>query len=478
MNNLSSSGARIGGDDYQHLIGWIYAVNSCLPNSNVTHIGVEDLNAGNADDVTIYKDNNSKEFIQIKFSVDGRALVNIDWLMQPSKTGGASIIQGLFATWEKHSTNDCKTQIKFICNRPASNVDGFISVRDGKNGTVINRVSSSIKNNLASHLQTSPENISDFLGDLSFVVGRLYDEFRNEAKTCMYCTGLRYDEEAITTGESIVRKWVTNGKRKLAVSEIKEEIKKLIRPDGLPRTSLLIQAIDRDPAPETATVVLDWVDLFEGDEPRVRRVLKDNKLWNGKLRKEIQQAAKLLKSNNDSRVLIRGFMRLPTWFTTGVEFSKTVGFKEVVSFQGGEPWSSIGDMDDFLIEIVRDEKLSGKDDIAIGISVSADLSNDVLQYLKTTPGNIERFMCIAPRSGIGNTIFQNDKQVRKWAYNTRDIIRGIVCDYQPSKIHLFISAPSGATLLLGHLWDRMPPTQLYEDGGAVGNYCPSFFIPN
>ena len=88
MNSLSSSGARIGGDDYQHLIGWIYAVNSCFPNSNVTHIGVEDLNAGNADDVTIYKDNNSKEFIQIKFSVDGRALVNIDWLMQPSKTGG------------------------------------------------------------------------------------------------------------------------------------------------------------------------------------------------------------------------------------------------------------------------------------------------------------------------------------------------------------------------------------------------------
>lgn len=478
MNNLSSSGARIGGDDYQHLIGWICAVRSCLPDSNVTHIGIEDPDAGNADDVTIYKDDNSREFTQVKFSVDGRAFLDINWLMEQSEKGGASILQRLFSVWDRHTNDGCKIQIKFICNRPASNTDGFISVRDGKNGTVINRISESMKKELASHLKATPEKMKNFLSQLVFIVGRLYDEYRKEAKECMICAGLRYDDEAVALGESIVRKWVTNGRRSLTLSELQEEIKPLLHPDNLPLNSLLIQAIDRHPIPDSATIALDWVDLFEGDEPRVRRKLKDNTHWNDKFRQEIQQAAKSLQSNKDKRVLIKGYMRLPTWFTSGVEFGKTVGFEEIVSFQGGVPWSSKGDMEEFPVEIINNQELSSGNEVAIVIAVSADLSADVLRHLKNISSGIGRFICLAPQLGISNTAFGNDKQVRKWAYNTRDLVRSIVRDYQPSKIHLFIAAPSGATLLLGHLWDRMPPTQLYEDGGATGNYSPSFFIPN
>ena len=31
---------------------------------------------------------------------------------------------------------------------------------------------------------------------------------------------------------------------------------------------------------------------------------------------------------------------------------------------------------------------------------------------------------------------------------------------------------------LGHLWDRMPATQLYEDLGPTEGYSPSYLIPN
>jgi SMODS-associated and fused to various effectors sensor domain len=57
-------------------------------------------------------------------------------------------------------------------------------------------------------------------------------------------------------------------------------------------------------------------------------------------------------------------------------------------------------------------------------------------------------------------------------------VRVLVRKYRPTKIHLFLATPSSGALLLGHLWDRMPPTQLYEDLGPVGGYCPSFIIPN
>lgn len=485
MNSfLSSSGARVRGDEYQHLIGWIQVIRAVLPNSNVNEVGIEDPDAGNADDITIYKSSGSNEFFQIKSAVDGREIANIDWLMRSSKTGGLSIIKGLFDIWNQHNVSGSRLKITFFTNRPASADDNFISLRDGKDGTVAKRIKEAgpnskvgrLRQHLITHLNTTDEKCLSFLNDLSFRVGRLYDELREDARTLMYSAGLRYDEEAITLGESIVRGWVTDGKRRLAITDIKQEIKDLLRMGELPSASLLVQAIDQDPMPETATIALNWVDSFDGDEPRTRRIPRDSTLWNTKFRKEIQEAAKLMRSRRETRVLVRGHMRLPTWFTIGVELGRTVGFEEVASFQGNVPWSSKGVVDEYPVEVTCNNEFSNKNEMAIGIALSVDPSKDVINHLQKTSNDIGRYICIAPTVGVGNTILKNDKQVRQWAYNVRDTVRDIAREYQPSKIHLFLSTPHGAALLLGHLWDRIPPTQLYEDLGALGDYLPSFFI--
>lgn len=484
MSSLSSSGARIRGDDYQHLIAWIKVVEATMSNSNVLEIGIEDPDAGNADDVTIYKKNGPNEFFQIKSSVDGREPASIDWLIRPSKNGGPSILQGLLKIWQEHRDNGSKLTINFHTNRPAAIDDNFISLRDGKNGTVAKRLKESssanvnrLKKQLTSHLNVTEEILYDFLDDVSFRIGRLYTEVRDDARTLMFAAGFRYDDEAITLGESIVRAWVTDAKRRLKIADIENEIKHLRRQNELPAASLVVQAIDRDPTSDTATVALDWVDSFNGDEPRTRRVLQDDMFWKN-FRSEIQESAKLIRSRHEARVLVRGHMRLPTWFTIGVEFGRTAGFEEIVSFQGNSPWSSKGAGTKFPVKVVCDEKLSDKNEIAISIAVSLDPSQDVKNYLQSSPHNIGRYVCIIPAVGVGNTAFKNEKQVRQWSCNVRDLVREIIRNYRPSKIHLFLAIPHGAALLLGHLWDRMTPTQLYEDPGGVGHYSPSFFIPN
>ena len=483
---LSPSGARIRGDEYQHLIGWIQVVCAVLPNSNVIEVGIEDPDAGNADDVTIYKSSGPKEFFQIKSAVDGRETANIDWLIRPSKTGGPSIIKGLFDIWNQHNVSGSKLKITFFTNRPASADDNFISLRDGRNGTVVKRIKEGdpnseigrLRKRLITHLNTTEEECLSFLNDLSFRVGRLYDELRADARTLMYSAGFRYDEEAITLGESIVRSWVTNGKRRLAITEVKDEVKGLLRMGETPSAALLIQAIDRDPMPETATIVLEWIDFFSGTEPRTRRALIDNALWNTKFKKEIQEAARILRSQGETRVLVKGYMRLPTWFTAGVELGRTAGFEEIASFQGDALWSSKGEVIEYPVEIISNNKLSEKSELAVSIALSVDPTKDVINHLQKTSNDVGRYICIAPTVGVGNTVLQNERQVRQWAYNIRDEVRNISREYQPSKVHLFLSAPHGAVLLLGHLWDRMPPTQLYEDAGAIGSYSPSFLIPN
>jgi hypothetical protein len=44
------------------------------------------------------------------------------------------------------------------------------------------------------------------------------------------------------------------------------------------------------------------------------------------------------------------------------------------------------------------------------------------------------------------------------------------------RIHLFLAMPGGLALLLGHFWDRMPPTQTYED--LLAAYEKAFLIAN
>ncbi|MFJ5865067.1 SAVED domain-containing protein [Streptomyces parvus] len=42
--------------------------------------------------------------------------------------------------------------------------------------------------------------------------------------------------------------------------------------------------------------------------------------------------------------------------------------------------------------------------------------------------------------------------------------------------HLFLACPMGLALLLGHRWNRLRPTVVYEDVGTVDAYEPAFFV--
>ncbi len=482
---LSASGARIRGDDHHHLFAWIEALRALQPASGILAVGIEDPEAGNADDVTVYREDGTREFFQVKSSVDGREVVSIEWLMAPSRAGGLSILQRFFNVWANDSSGQQRPKLALVTNRPPAADDPVIALRDGRNGTVASRLREAApksragiaRKKIARHLSIEEEELLTFLDDLSLRVSRLYDELKEQVWPLMYAAGLRHDEEALALGLSIVRGWVTDGKRRLPVEEIRRAVAPLERPGDLPAVSLVIQAIDRDPMPESAAIVLDWVDLFPGPEPRTRRRPCDDGLWNRKFRPELQEAARKLRAQGHRRVLVRGYIRLPMWFATGVELGRTAGF-EVVAFQKGAPWSSDGKVGDFPIRVSVNQGLGSGTELALGIAVAADLSEDVLTFLKKSVPEVGRLMCTLPETGPSNVAIRSDAEARAWALNTRDTVRKVVRDYQPFRIHLFLASPHGAALLLGHLWDRMPPTQLYEDLGPLEGYCPSFTIPN
>ena len=480
---LSASGARIRGDDYQHLFAWCHALRAINGASGITKIGIEDPAAGNADDVTVYRKGGKREYYQVKSSVDARNTVGVEWLMKTTKSGGSSIIQGFYRLWAGEQ-GKLKPKITLVTNRLPSDADPLLSMRDGIDCTVVRYLlhaepkskADNILSMLVSHLNVTKEEVLQFFHDLRFMLGITNDVLTELVRDRMCIAGLRHDKDAVEQGVSIVRGWVTGGKRKITTSELRRAVKPLMQPGDPPTASILVQAIDRDPVPEAATIVLDWFDRFSGNEPRDRRQLLDPEMWNDKFRPELRQAAQYLRSQGHTHVLVKGHMRLPTWFAVGIELCKTAGF-EVSSFQGQTAWSSVGEPSDVAIEHTATTLGLGQD-LAVGIALAFDLSPDALTYLHDKQINVGKYVCISPTNGASNQSIDNAAEARGWAYEVRDSIRRLVQKYRPSQIHLFLAGPGGAILLLGHLWDSMPCTQIYEYLGSTKGYAPSYLIPN
>jgi len=166
----------------------------------------------------VYKSDGSAEWFQVKSAVDGRQVASIARVIEPSKTGGPSILQGLYRTWTQHRSRGIK--IVLVTNRPPAADDPILTLRDGKDGTVVRRLrevsagsrAGRLRAEVASHLGVADDSLLQFLADLSFRIGRLETELRNEALPLMYADGLRHDDEAVGMGISLVRQLVTDGK--------------------------------------------------------------------------------------------------------------------------------------------------------------------------------------------------------------------------------------------------------------------------
>jgi hypothetical protein len=147
------------------------------------------------------------------------------------------------------------------------------------------------------------------------------------------------------------------------------------------RGVLLVQALDHDPWPEAANVAVDWVDLFEGTEAGNRRQLQDCGKWNARLKEDLRAAVIEVRRQGFEDVFVAGLMRAAPAFAVGYHFSDVAGLA-IATRQRSETWVSRGDASTVAVDR-SDTELGRGDEVAIGVSVSNDLSDDVLRFLET-----------------------------------------------------------------------------------------------
>jgi hypothetical protein len=308
------------------------------------------------------------------------------------------------------------------------------------------------------------------LAHLRFRTGRPFSAELERADSMMWGHGLRTGRSAVDSAIAFVREWVQERWRTLSVDQLRGRVDDRIGRGTDPGALLVIEAIDDDLHPEDATERLRWVELYEGDDPNRRRQLRDSRAWDGVVGPDLEAVAEALQGAGHRRVLVRGALRLPIWFAAGAALRHVRGF-DVAALHHGSIWSSESATGAPLRPEVAVEVMDRGNHLAIALGVATDPTAAVGRFLGEETGlPVGQVAHLRPVGGPGPEVVPDGPTAARMAVGWRDAVRDLLEEYPAQHIHLFLSVPGGLALLLGHRWNALRPTTVYEHLGAGSGY--------
>lgn len=470
----SSSGVRLEGDDYQHLVT-LNEVLRAMRGNGVDAVTVEASDTGNVDDIVLAGAAGATRYTQVKHAVDGQTPVGTTWLLSPARKGGRSLLQRFHASWVHLGGLEVRPYLQLVTDRDIDPTDPILKMIDRRTGLVVPAIrAASVQEQRAEwarHLDVSEDELVTFLEDLRFVTGRSMAAEREIAELQLQALGLVSGGGTIDSGLAFVREWVQERERTMEVAALGPLIEGRIGRAALPSILLVVEGIDADPATAQADVGLRFVELYDGDDPFSRRTLHDHADWQGEVWTELQRAAEHLRQAGGTRVVVSGRMRLPMWFGAGCALRDVLGF-EVSSVQRGQRWAS----DELGNSLPLDAKLRTVGDehgLAVVLSVAADAEGEAVACAAELP--VGRVLAIAPTTGANAGVVPDGPTGAALAVAIRNLVRQHL-DGATEEIHLFMAVPAGLALLLGHRWNALRPTVVYEHLGAGRGYARTYRV--
>lgn len=465
----SASGARQGGDDYQHLVAWNRILRALMPSRQLESVALEALDAGNVDDVVIRYTDRPSEFAQVRYAVDGSSPLNSAYLTRLAAPRGTSMLQKFHASWIALQRDEAPT-LMLITNRLADPGDPAFSTLDGRTELLAPALlqatpSSSLGKLLAewtSHLGCTDVKLAELLSAIRFRVGRPYRAEEEWAADLMTAAGLRSDPSSIRLGIDRVRRWVLDGHRSLTRDAASAGIEDLGLGVQDPAAVLHVQTLLRDPTAGEATEALDWVDLYVGETPAERRATISKDAYEKVMQPQLDAAADRLLAAGHRRVMVRGAMRLPTQFAVGAALPK-VRNVELVRRQGPDLWATDVPSGPRLQLEEDSVELSQGSDIAVVLGVTNDPTEDVLTFARANGLPVAKVLILRPLGGPADDAVHGTGHAIAIVQAARDATRRALRGQPGATVHLFLACPGALAMLLGHRWNRIAPTVLYED---------------
>ena len=480
----SASGARIGGDDVQHLVAWYFWLKACSPGSGIASVTVEAAESGTVDDVVVTFDDGRCRWIQVKASVTvGSGALDIEWLTAPPKgkslePGTKTLLRQLHSSWV--SLGRPQDGVQLVTTRSSASDDPLIACLDHteRAGARLRRAADgsplgTVRSELAAHVGRSEEEICDFFDSVRISGGQTEANWRDRVDDAAAVAGVEQGPRSQAVGVDAVRDWVKTTRDPRGRDELVRRVREIGVQERAARAQIVIEAIAPVVGAEDAAVRLDWLHRFQGDGPETRRGLIDPAGW-GELADDLRGMRLSLEERGLRRVAIGGAMRLPTWFAAGAELREVAGF-DVAADCRERLWEPpTGPVAASTVQVRTDEVLGEAKEVAVVVEISAEGVDAVREAFVSNP-SVGRILGVTVTGGPDRRLLGDGGAAMSAAAAVRDWVRRELRG--APHVHLVLVGPAVFALFLGHLWDRVPPTTVYEDLAQDG-YEAAFRFSN
>jgi hypothetical protein len=481
----AASGARLLGDDVQHLIAWYHVLRTQRADSTVTELAVEADEAGNVDDLTLRYAAGPSEYWQIKASVDATSPLTEAWLFHRPK-GRLSLLQRLYASWRKLCSEHAQPpKVILATTKAIDHADPVLGSRATTDARIVETLRhgtgnlAEARNRWAGHLAVDEAELLDFLESLEIRHSLSEKEWREKVQDAAAGARARGDGAAVAVGIQQVRDWIKAPRQTFTPTQLGRAIEKLGLFVPAQRPLFVAQALECNPRADSATYSVDWTGLLLGDDPRERRVFADAVTAGQQITADLAVARKRLRAAGIHDFEVDGPMRLPLWFTIGAHFPSTAGFTVSAQARDGI-WSSDAtpsqqrDLEIHLPAATVGE--SARRPWAVSVSFATDIAEDVDEFLAKALPDAYHIRARLPRPGREAMV--GIPHAQAVIFQLRDELRALRRKLRPPELHIFLAMPGACAILLGNAWDRMPPTWTYWDLGLPGQYAPATRICN
>ncbi|MGH3188904.1 MAG: SAVED domain-containing protein [Streptosporangiaceae bacterium] len=471
----SPSGVRVAGDRYQWLVAW----HACLTvlrdaatgaSNPAVSVGVEVDDVGNVDDVVLRRRLPPHSYRQVKYAVDGHTPVSGGFLTAASRTGGPSTLAKIAAAWRQLTSTGDPVELALITNRAPDPADPLIAGRDARTRLLLPRAGDGGPGSArgkeraawAKAAGLTEAELLDLLAVLDFDLARDRMHLEETVKLTMFAAGLRSDDLALAAGADWVAEQVVAGRRELDLDAIQHAVSSRALHSGPTRTIVSIATLAPDRLAAQAAYAIDWVDRFDGSDAYAKRRPKAPATW-----QQLQADIETIPSRLDaaSHVAITGSLRLAPAFTTGAAL-RMVTSTDIAVMQRGTPWASDAPYSAPMTPASTEYAIGQGQDVAIAIEVATSMTADVQAFLQDRQIPVSRLVVLGPPEGPRDNAIAGPEQACAQAVGLRDAARRAA--HRHPRVHLFLATPMGLALLLGHRWNRVAPTIVYEDLAALG----------
>ncbi|WP_232491310.1 SAVED domain-containing protein [Mycobacterium dioxanotrophicus] len=475
MQLPSATGVRIAGDDYQWLHAWrvcmeaLHQDSTAYAGNPTIAVGVEEPGVGNGDDVVRHRRQPPHAYMQVKYAVDHRTPVGLTYL------DDKGILKKMVATHTTLTTESVLVEMRLVTNRTIDPHDLLLRDRDGRDGRLVPRAAQGTPGSERGQARTAWAQTADtdeptlmrFLNDFYLDVAYDVQRLRHEISLLMTANGLRSDDNAVDQGAGWIAAQVRAGHRRLSLDDIKDAVTSLNLRAGSPWTTVSIATIKHDPLADQAAVSIDWVERIAGDKDWTRVAPAPPHTWD-ELAADVATLPPGL--GGARRILVGGHLRQATGFLVGAELRRVLGY-EVGIRQGDQLWSSEEATQTYPLDVAEQTVGSGAG-TALIVNVAADAASAAIEWIQQSELPVGTIVTATPSAGTGPRAVPTPATANSLAVAVRDLARRHA---STGPLHLFLIGPLGLAVLMGHHWNRVAITHVYEHLGGP-DYVHAFTV--